>query len=147
MCLFSKEIRSPCSSFTSSHLHCNLDDFVTSRSRVVCQEALKMIFISSNIELQIYCLKLVSLRTYECIGSTQSVGELTGSVRLSHVATIPRLTVATAPPLTVDVELIRSVCFLVRSVIKLHYFQSHRYGEGDSCVGFVYGLAVWLRFQ
>ncbi|CDY27074.1 BnaA02g10940D [Brassica napus] len=108
MCLFSKEIRSPCSSFTSSRLHRNLDDSVTSRSRVVCQEVLKMIFISSNIELQIYGLKLVSLRTYECTGSTQSVGELTGSVRLSPVATIPRLTVATAPPLTVDAELTRS---------------------------------------
>ncbi|KAH0936444.1 hypothetical protein HID58_013561 [Brassica napus] len=100
MCLFSKEIRSPCSSFTSSRLHRNLDDSVTSRSRVVCQEVLKMIFISSNIELQIYGLKLVSLRTYKCTGSTQSVGELTGSVRLSPVATIPRLTIATAPPLT-----------------------------------------------
>ncbi|CAN6995336.1 unnamed protein product [Brassica rapa subsp. trilocularis] len=108
MCLFSKEIRSPCSSFTSSRLHRNLDDSVTSRSRVVCQEVLKMIFISSNIELQIYGLKLVSLRTYKCTGSTQSVGELTGSVRLSPVATIPRLTVATAPPLTVDAELTRS---------------------------------------
>ncbi|KAH0862683.1 hypothetical protein HID58_079894 [Brassica napus] len=108
MCLFSKEIRSPCSSFTSSRLHRNLDESVTSRSRVVCQEALKMIFISSNIELQIYGLKLVSLRTYECTGSTQSVGELTGSVQLSPVATIPRLTVATAPPLTVDAELTRS---------------------------------------
>ncbi|CAG7896177.1 unnamed protein product [Brassica rapa] len=108
MCLFSKEIRSPCSSFTSSRLHRNLDDSVTSRSRVVCQEVLKMIFISSIIELQIYGLKLVSLRTYECTGSTQSVGELTGSVRLSPVATIPRLTVATAPPLTVDAELTRS---------------------------------------
>lgn len=43
MCLFSKEIRSPCSSFTSSRLHRNLDDSVTSRSRVVCQEVLKMI--------------------------------------------------------------------------------------------------------
>ncbi|CAN6925706.1 unnamed protein product [Brassica oleracea] len=107
MCLFSKEIRSPCSSFTSFGLHRNLDDFVTSRSRVVCQEALKMIFISSNIELQIYGLKLVPLRTYECTGSTQSVGELTGSVRLSPVATIPRLIVATAPPLTVDAELTR----------------------------------------
>ncbi|KAF2586519.1 hypothetical protein F2Q70_00035087 [Brassica cretica] len=108
MCLFSKEIRSPCSSFTSSRLHRNLDDSVTSRSRVVCQEALKMIFISSNIELQIYGLKIVSLCTYECTGSTQSVGELTGSVRLSPVATIPRLTVATAPPLTVDAEITRS---------------------------------------
>ncbi|CAG7885666.1 unnamed protein product [Brassica rapa] len=108
MCLFSKEIRSPCSSFTSSRLHRNLDDSVTSRSRVVCQEVLKMIFISSNIELQIYGLKLVSLRTYKCTGSTQSVGELTGSVRLSPVATIPRLTIATAPPLTVDAELTRS---------------------------------------
>ncbi|CAN6899152.1 unnamed protein product [Brassica oleracea] len=108
MCLFSKEIRSPCSSFTSSRLHRNLDDSVTSRSRVVCQEALKMIFISSNIELQIYGLKRVSLRTYECTGSTQSVGELTGSVQLSPVATFPRLTVATAPPLTVDAELTRS---------------------------------------
>ncbi|KAG5377975.1 hypothetical protein IGI04_025817 [Brassica rapa subsp. trilocularis] len=108
MCLFSKEIRSPCSSFTSSRLHRNLDDSVTSRSIVVCQEVLKMIFISSNIELQIYGLKLVSLRTYKCTGSTQSVGELTGSVRLSPVATIPRLTVATAPPLTVDAELTRS---------------------------------------
>ncbi|CAN6846380.1 unnamed protein product [Brassica oleracea var. botrytis] len=108
MCLFSKEIRSPCSSFTSSRLHRNLDDSVTSRSRVVCQEALKMIFISSNIELQIYGLKIVSLRTYECTGSTQSVGELIGSVRLSPVTTIPRLTVATALPLTVDAELTRS---------------------------------------
>ncbi|CAG7903406.1 unnamed protein product [Brassica rapa] len=103
MCLFSKEIRSPCSSFTSSCLHRNLDDSVTSRSRVVCQEVLKMISISSNIELQIYGLKLVSLRTYEGTGSTQFVGELTGSVRLSPVATIPRLTVA-----TVDAELTRS---------------------------------------
>ncbi|CAF2197141.1 unnamed protein product [Brassica napus] len=77
MCLFSKEIRSPCSSFTSSRLHRNLDDSVTSRSRVVCQEVLKMIFISSIIELQIYGLKLVSLRTHLMYGSTQSVGELT----------------------------------------------------------------------
>ncbi|KAF3598561.1 hypothetical protein F2Q69_00036001 [Brassica cretica] len=67
-----------------------------------------MIFISSNIELQIYGLKIVSLRTYECTGSTQSVGELIGSVRLSLVATIPRLTVATALPITVDAELTRS---------------------------------------